>query len=266
MANHPSEREDPNQPWNAPAPYEPDPYTPEYGPARHGGLFGRGIERTIGLTTLAFIALITGFVIKDAVFANAKDKSGVKASLIQRIGDNARSYSIEGYDNQGRYALFDVVVLTKDYGWVQGSSDELERAGRRLSQRDIEDRILAPRLRSEIASAEHVIAVGLASQEGELKREIARGQDRARATASMIRSAVSENVPIYTLNLGRYLEPCEACETEDTSWQRPFVVIAVREADRGANLRQALHMALSDTTNLPSPARYSTFDLSRYRG
>lgn len=243
--------------WHTPAHHQQ--------PQRHSGLFGRGIERTIGLTALAFALIVGGFVVKDAVLASGKDKSGVKTSLVQRLGDNARAYSIEGYDNSGRYAMFDVVVLTKDYGWVLGSSEELEREGQRLTPADIEQRILAPRLRNEISTAEQIIAVGIASQEGDLKREIARGQARANTTAALIRSSLSENVPVYTLNLGRYLEPCEACETTDTSWQRPFVVIAVREADDGTNIRQALHMALSDTENLPSPSRYSSFDMRRTR-
>ena len=69
---------------------------------------------------------------------------------------------------------------------------------------------------------------------------------------------------MWTLNLGRYLDPCTDCEDAETSWQRPFVVIAVRDTDEGVNLSEALRSAMSDKENLPSPDRYSTFAMSKY--
>jgi hypothetical protein len=233
-------------------------------PTRHAGLFGRGSERTIGLLALAFAAVVVGFVVKDAVVAGAKDKSGVRTSIAARWTDTARAFPIEGVDNAGRTALFDVVVLTKDFGWVRGSSSELERNGRRLEARDIQRELIAPTVRDGLSDARSLIAVGLASQEGELDREIQRGGERAQRIAGWVRQAIERRVPMWTLNLGRYSDVCQECETADTSWQRPFIVIAVRQADDGTNIREALHMALSDTSNLPSPSRYSTFAYNRY--
>jgi hypothetical protein len=69
---------------------------------------------------------------------------------------------------------------------------------------------------------------------------------------------------MWTLNLGRYLEPCVECEDADTSWQRPFIVIAVRRTDNGANISEALADAMSDTQNLPSPSRYSAFAFAKF--
>ena len=80
-------------------------------------------------------------------------------------------------------------------------------------------------------SARELIAVGLASVEGNIEAEIQRGGLRANRIAEWVRGAVDPSIPMSTLNLGRYLEPCSDCETADTSWQRPFIVIAVKQAD-----------------------------------
>ena len=119
-------------------------------------------------------------------------------------------------------------------------------------------------LREGLGTAKELIAVGLASVEGNIENEIQRGGLRANRIAEWVRSAVDPAIPMSTLNLGRYLEPCTNCETDDTSWQRPFIVIAVRQADAGTNIGEALQNAMSDKENLPSPSRYSTFALARY--
>ena len=88
--------------------------------------------------------------------------------------------------------------------------------------------------------------------------------DRANRIAAWVKAAVDPSIPMSTLNLGRYLEPCSDCETGDTSWQRPFIVIAVKQADSGTNIGEALQNAMSGKENLPSPSRYSTFALAQY--
>ena len=227
-------------------------------------LFGAREDAIIGLVALLFTGTIAGIVLKDAYFAKYMDKSGVKRILAKKWNDRTLVFPIEGVDAQGRRALFDVVVLTKNYGWVLGSTSELERGNQKLNARDIDDEVLAPQLREGLGSARELIAVGVASQEGELEREIQRGGMRATRIAQWVRGALGENMPMWTLNLGRYLEPCADCEDAETSWQRPFVVIAVREAEKGANIGEALKNAMSDKENLPSPDRYSTFALAKY--
>jgi hypothetical protein len=227
-------------------------------------LFGAREEAIIGLLTLFFATAVTAIVVKDAYFARDKDKSGVQRIIATKWNDRTLVFPIEGLDAAGRRALFDVVVLTKNYGWVLGSASELERDGTKLNARDIEDEVLAPQLRQGLGNAIELIAVGVASQEGELQREIQRGGLRAARIAQWVRGAMGERVPMWTLNLGRYLEPCTECEDAETSWQRPFIVIAVRDTDNGVNLTEALRNAMSDKENLPSPDRYSTFALTKF--
>jgi hypothetical protein len=227
-------------------------------------LFGARHEALIGTLALLFTAGVTGLVVRDAILSGSKDKSGLRRIIAKKWNERTMAFPIEGTDKSGKGALFDVVVLTKDYGWVKGSTSELERGDTKLSAEDIENEVLAPQLRQGLGSARELIAVGLASVEGNIENETQRGGLRANRIAEWVRSAVDPSIPMSTLNLGRYLEPCTDCETEDTSWQRPFIVIAVKQADAGTNIGEALQNAMSDKENLPSPSRYSAFALSKF--
>lgn len=227
-------------------------------------LFGARYETIIGALVLLFSLTIVGLVIKDAMLSSSKDKSGLERIAVQRWNDRTLVFPIEGRDSEGRQARFDVVILTKTYGWVKGSTTELERGDVLLSATDIESEVLAPQMRQGLGSARELIAVGLASVEGDVEREVQRGGLRATRVAEWVRAAVGPSKPIMTLNLGRYLELCSDCETDDTSWQRPFMVIAIKDYDAGADIGEALRDAMSGKANLPSPDRYSTFALARY--
>ena len=217
-----------------------------------------------GAVILLFTVGVFSSVAWDAYLSNAKDKTGVRRIVVKRWNDRTLVFPIEGEDRAGRQGLFDVVVLTKNYGWVRGSTTELEKNDRRLSPDEIQNEVLAPQLREGLGSARGLIAVGLASQEGDVAREEQRGGLRAIRTAQWVQQALGARVPMWTLNLGRYVDPCTDCEDSDTSWQRPFIVIAVRQADAGTHISEALADAMSGTTNLPAPSRYSTFAFTKF--
>ena len=222
------------------------------------------MQTAIGVLVMLFTIGVFGFVIRDAIVSSSKDKTGAKRIIATRWTERTLVFPIAGVDKSNRHGVFDVVVLTKDYGWVRGSTTELEKGERRLSPDEIQNEVLAPQLRKGLGTARALIAVGLASQEGDVSREEQRGGLRAIRTAELVRGAVGSSIPMWTLNLGRYVEPCVECEDEDTSWQRPFIVIAVRRVDNGAHISEALADAMSNTQNLPSPSRYSTFAFAKF--
>jgi hypothetical protein len=222
-------------------------------------------DMVVGGLILLFTLGVFGGVAHDAWLSNSKDKTGVRRILAHRWNDRTLVFPIEGTDRQGRRAAFDVVVLTKNYGWVRGSTSELARDDRKLSAQEIQQDVLAPQLRQGLGSARGLIAVGMASQEGDVAREEQRGGLRAVRTAQWVEEALGERIPMWTLNLGRYMDPCTDCEDADTSWQRPFIVIAVRDADDGAHISEALADAMAGTTNLPAPSRYSAFAFTKYK-
>jgi hypothetical protein len=110
------------------------------------------------------------------------------------------------------------------------------------------------------------MAIGLASQEGQREAETERAANRARTAAGWLVEAMAPETGIWTLNLGQFQAGCKAItEATDTSWQRPVIIVGIRESDKGATLSEAFADAISGKSNLPSRDCYSSFDLTRFR-
>lgn len=175
-------------------------------------------------------------------------------------------FEIEGRDKAGRRGTFDVVVAKKQFLWVRGSAEELEKDGRTISGAELTGDVLDQEVRDGLASAREIIAVGTASQEGDAAQERARAARRAARTAELVSAAIGASIPVSTLNLGQYSgkRPAEDAGSA-TNWQRPFMVIAVKELEPEANLGEALADAMTGKEKLPSPASYSVFELTKVR-
>lgn len=222
-------------------------------------------DMSLALSSLLLMIFVGFWVVSDGVFSylRATDHPGWM-TLVRRT-NNAIVFQVEGFDKQDRRGLFDIVVLKKQFLWVRSSAEQLERNGVVIPLANVADTVIDPDIRRAFTSALDVVAVGTASQEGTQAVEIARAARRARETANLVRPRIKSEVPIWTLNLGQYRDPCEDCVVAETNWQRPFIVIAVVEKDDGLILQEALLDAMSGRAKLPSPQRYSNFDLSRYR-
>ncbi len=227
-------------------------------------LFASRADVAVSLAALALIGGVTGTAITQSIVGPSSG-SAIVAAVSQRAGDNAVVYGIEGRDEAGLRSAFDLVVLDKRFDWVRGSTNELIKDGAVLSEKDIAASVLTPEVRQSLGRAKEVIAVGAASYEGDIVAETHRAGLRARQTAEWIAPAVPATVPLHTLNLGQYREACTTCETADTSWQRPFIIVTVRDKDAGADIAQALAAAMNDKSNLPSLSAYSTFGFARHR-
>lgn len=238
------------------------------------GIGKAGLGNTLAAVGAAsVVAAGGGMLLYDVV--DARSRSAEATTIVhrphppvaeaKRVDDSALVFSIIGFDRAGRRAAFDVLVLVKEYAWVRGSTSELVKGARVIGEQAVVAEVLSPAVRAALGRAEELIAVGIASQEGEQAVEAERAASRAQQTAEWLFAALGARVPISTLNLGRYREPCQACETADTSWQRPFVVVAARDREPQVVVGEALADALTGRANLPSPDRYSTFALQRVR-
>jgi len=174
-------------------------------------------------------------------------------------------FAIEGKDKAGRKGTFDVVVAKKEFLWVRKSSEEIEKDGKTIPGAEIASQVLDEDVKAALGEAREIIAVGTASQEGDAREETERAGKRARKTAEIVVSGVAPTVPIWTLNLGQYREPGKGSEAGGTNWQRPFIVIAVKELEVDSNVGEALADALSTQKKLPAPQAYSAFDLTKFR-
>ena len=175
-------------------------------------------------------------------------------------------YPIEGNDAAGKHAAFDVAVLPKDLTWVRKSATALTLQGQELPEAEIANRVFTAELRDGLGRSKALVAVGVASQEGERQAETERASQRAVKAAGWLSTVAKPDVPIWTLNLGQFTGGCEAAsEANDTGWQRPLIIVGVRAQDEGANLREAFADAISGKSNLPSQSCYTNFDLAKFR-
>jgi hypothetical protein len=223
-----------------------------------------GIAVAVAATSGA--AAVGAVVVKDAMTSAPVETAAIAApEALERTTRTSTVFAIEGVDKAGKRGSFDVVVLNKSFLWVRGSAEELEKDGKTIPAPELAAAVLDEEVRGALSDAKEVIAVGTASQEGSATEEVDRAQRRAKQAATLVSGAVAQTVPISTLNLGQYRDPCTNCETGGTSWQRPFIVIAVKQLDPGTNVGEALADAMSGKKRLPSPSSYSTFVLSSFR-
>lgn len=174
-------------------------------------------------------------------------------------------FAIEGQDKAGRRGTFDVVVARKQFLWVRGSAEDLEKDGRVITGDEVARDVLDEEVRDGLANAREIVAVGTASQEGNAAAEKARAGRRAARTAEIIGAAIDSSIPISALNLGQFHEANASGGSGATDWQRPFMVIAVKELEEGTVLAEALADAMKGKEQLPSPASYSAFEMTRIR-
>jgi hypothetical protein len=175
-------------------------------------------------------------------------------------------FPVEGKDLEERRAAFDVAVLPQDLTWVSRSTSVLSQGGTMIAGTEVPERIFTPELRSGLARSSEVMAVGLASQEGRREDEVERARQRATTAAGWLGSVVGEQKPVWILNLGQYQSTCETAGGADgTAWQRPLIVVGIREQEQGVSIDEAFADAISGKTNLPSKDCYTNFDLTRLR-
>jgi hypothetical protein len=221
-------------------------------------------EAALMMGSAAVVSGVGGFTVYDGVQAKRLAREVATVEQV-RSTETSTVFTIEGLDKAGRRGLFDVVVAKKEFLWVKGSADDLEKDGQTIKNPDIANAVFDGEVSAALAGAREIVAVGTASQEGAAGNEKERAGRRADATAKLSQSAVGPDTPVWALNLGQYREPCAACETSGTSWQRPFIVVAVKSLEVGANLGEALADAMTGKTTLPSPKSYSAFEISKVR-
>lgn len=229
-------------------------------------LFRTPSEVGFAASSAALVGTVTGMTVLDAVETRAnRDYTPVVVER-SRTTENSTMFEIVGYDKAGRKGVFEVVVLNKEFMWVHASAAEIERAGKKIPATAVAETVLDGDVRASLAEAREIVAVGTASQEGQSATELDRARKRAVRTAEIAKQRMPDWVPLWTLTLGQYREPCEACETTGTSWQRPFIVIAVKDLEPGTILGEALADAMTGKDSVPSPASYSAFELTKIRG
>ncbi len=228
-------------------------------------LFRTPAESGLAIVSAGVVGTAAVMTVTDAIESSQNRKWAPAPVETSRQTENSTVFEIIGFDKAGRRGVFDVVVLNKEFKWVHASAEDLEQAGRRIPSSELANSVLDSDVRASLAEAREIIAVGTASQEGQAANELERARRRAMRTAELAKASAFEWVPLWALNLGQYRDPCSACETVGTSWQRPFIVVAAKELQDGTVLGEALADAMTGKEKLPSPASYSAFEMTRIR-
>jgi hypothetical protein len=194
-----------------------------------------------------------------------KAEAPAKTHAEKQKVENAYFFRIDGKDKQGRAASFDFIMLTNEYTWVIGSTNELVSGGATIPEAEAAERVLTQQVRDSLSSASDLIGVGLASSEGEREAEEARALDRSKTVVGWITKVSKPETALWTLTLGQYSKDCKGQEDSDTSFERPVIFAGVRSRAEGAELGEALADAISGHDNLPSRECYSRFDLAKVR-
>ncbi len=173
-------------------------------------------------------------------------------------------FPISGVDLAGRRAAFDVAVLPKTYTWARKDDKHLARDGVMLADAEVQA-LFSEDFRAGISRSADVIGVGVASQEGDVVEESGRAARRALTAGQWLAAVRGAGAIVWQLNLGQYKGTCASADKGDTSWQRPVIMVGVREKDEGVNLGEALGDAMKGKSNLPSRDCYSNFSMERRR-
>jgi hypothetical protein len=187
---------------------------------------------------------------------------GGKKRVQKQSVENAFLFPVDGVDSAGRKASFDFIIFKREYTWIKGSTDQVEFNGAPVAPEDTVRQVISQEIRTTLAGEKELIAVGLASREGEREAEEDRASRRAGTVTGWLRSTAG-GTPIWTLNLGQYGKTCSSQEDADTSFERPLIMAGVLSKQEGTNLREALADAISNKENLPSRDCYSLFEMAR---
>jgi hypothetical protein len=179
--------------------------------------------------------------------------------------ESAYFFRIDGKDKAGNAASFDFIVLSGDYTWALGSTTDVVAKTGPVPQAETVDRVLSPKIRESLASASDLIAVGVASSEGEREAEEARALARSQTVSGWLTKAGSASASLWSLTLGQYSNTCKHQQDEDTSFERPIIFSGVRAKAGATNLQEALADAIGGHDNLPSAECYSRFDMTKVR-
>ncbi len=147
-----------------------------------------GIVVALGSTAMVTTAAVVGHNMVDDpyddIFTPTEIAAPVSTANVRQT-QSTRIFAITGQDKAGRRGTFDVVVANKDFLWVRGSSDDLEKAGKVISGEVLAQEVLDADVRASLRSSIEIIAVGTASQEGDASEETQRAKRRAERTAEL---------------------------------------------------------------------------------
>jgi hypothetical protein len=166
------------------------------------------------------------------------------------------SFPITGRDASGKHVNVIVHLLSAEYRWVFASPIEAELGGKGIK---LESHIQGLNISSK---ATVVVAVGMASVEGDFPKQSALAEERTDRLIRLIKDELKPGIPVHGLSLGRYIDETTKSTPRGTASQRRVVVVEVLEPEAGAILSEGVYDALRKAGDAPVPI---PFDVRKYK-
>lgn len=160
-----------------------------------------------------------------------------------------------GRDGSGKKIKVKINLLSSEYRWIYKSS-----AGAELGEEKIDLNSLIRGL--DVSAYSHgLIAVGMASVEGDISGQSVLAEERTDKLIHIIKDELKPTIPVFGLSLGRFKDESKKSNSKATSTQRRVVVVEILEQDEGANIGDAIFDALIEAKKSSPPI---PFDAENY--
>lgn len=210
------------------------------------------------------------FDIKGSYLANTHCKALYIRPIDLFIASSAREISstisllppVTSKDNKGNEAKFQIVIINRNYNWKKGSSNTVEKNGEET--KGFLNTFKNPRfIDLSRTYLRDLVSLGMASCEGDSKRENKRAEERSLSVLSWVKSAFNsdDEIDIYGINLGKHKfkgRKCKAISDEISTSQRSIILVGIlKGSDSNIDLSEAIYNALR-TVSLHQPEKLPT--------
>jgi eukaryotic-like serine/threonine-protein kinase len=211
-------------------------------------------KRRQGILALVVATPIVAAILTGTVFSEQiKCYVGMETALCpiakgpQRYGDVLYFPFAPAKDSNGKSAEFNMAILSESYRWHKTSSDMVTLGNNSPPKlvKNLRDDLEKIGITKIMDNPNQIIAIGMASCEGDTLQEEMRALDRAKTIRNDL-SKVIFNVADYPiLNLGQYKKDNCSTKIEDNAFQRSMIIVGIRRQSPGLVMNEALHARLS---------------------
>jgi eukaryotic-like serine/threonine-protein kinase len=229
-------------------------------------------RRRKGVLVLATITPIVAAMTTGAVFSDQiKCYIGVETSLCavakgpQRYGDVLYFPFAPAKDSNGRSAEFNMAILSESYRWYRNSSDTVTLGNNSPPKlvKDLQADLEKIGITKIMQNPNQIIAMGMASCEGDQIEEENRALERAKTIHNDLNKAIFSVGKFAIINLGQYKTDSCSTKIEDNAFQRSMIIVGIRRESPGLVMNEALHARLSKISKDFKIGDYSKGDINQ---
>ncbi|BAT52023.1 Serine/Threonine protein kinase [Nostoc sp. NIES-3756] len=167
----------------------------------------------------------------------------------QRKGKIAYFSYEAGKDNQGRFAKFNIAVLSMEYKWLSGSNFQIKNNDRVISLDVLKLRLEQEGIQEIMENPEEIISVGTAVCEGSLAVAQQRAYERSQQIQNLVKSIFQSTPSVKSyrlLNLGQFQAVDCQNNRDVTVYQSSVIIIGVKRQSKAVIIDEALRDRLEN--------------------